>query len=525
MADQALIDASRPSPSSDAKRAGLLTATHRMTVTLMAGIALFGVAGIVLWSFRSSSWSPVLFGLAASATLGIGLATAELWRRLGQLSDLSSLNEELQYRATHDLLMHVPNREQLHVELAAALQDSGGRAGSVGLLFLDLDRFKIVNDTLGHAAGDELLKAVGLRIKRALADENAVLARVGGDELVVLMRCLASDEHLALIADRVLAKFVDPFMIDGVNLSIATSIGMAISLADESADDLYRHADAALYEAKRRGRAQAVLADVDLRANRDARVGTELALREALSNQQIEAWFQPEVDLVTGEIVAAETLARWRTDEGVEVASSFIEVTRRAGMLEQLMTEMAGQLWAWRRISGNTMPIALNVSAAHLESLLALHEQDQIERPFAGLRLEIAETDIIHDFESVRKQLTRLRELGAQIMLDDFGAGYSSLQMLCDLPIDGIKIDRSYIARIETDWRVRNLVTSLAEFARSTNMIVVAEGIETPRQADFLTKIGIDRGQGYLFSRAIDADAFAELLEGGPLRFNLARRF
>lgn len=510
---------------SDAKREGLLAATHRMTVFLIAGLPILVIATVVLWAFRSASWSPVLLMLAAVATLVAGAVTAELWRRLGRLSDLTALNEELRYRATHDLLMHVPNRDQLQTELVQALETSGGRAGTVGLLFLDLDRFKFVNDTLGHAAGDELLKAVGLRMKRALAQENAVLARVGGDELVVLMRCLTSVDHLELVAERLLAKFVDPFTIDGVRLSIGASIGMAVSLAGESADELYRHADSALYEAKERGRGQAVMADAELRAKRDSRVRTELLLREALVNEDIEAWFQPEVDLVTGEVVAAEALARWRTDEGVEVASSFIDVARRAGMLEELMGEMAGQIWSWRRLSGNTMPVALNVSVAHLDSLMAMHEENQIDRPFVGMRLEIAETDIIRDFHGAHTTLARLRELGAQIMLDDFGAGYSSLQMLSDLPIDGIKIDRSYVTRIETDWRVRNLVTSLAEFARSTNMIVVAEGIETPRQADFLTKIGIDRGQGFLFSRAIDPDDFAELLERGPLRFNLAGRF
>jgi len=496
-----------------------------MTVFLLAVLPLFAMTLVVVLVFPSQNWSPVLLIVATIATLLSCAVTAELWRRLGRLSDLAALNQELQYRATHDLLMQIPNRDLLQVELAQALVASGGQAGKVGLLFLDLDRFKFVNDSLGHAAGDELLKAVGLRIKRALIEEDAVLARVGGDELVVLMRSLASVDHLRDTADRVLGKFVDPFTIDGVQLSIGTSVGMAMSVEGETADDLYRHADAALYEAKERGRGQGVLADIGLRAKRDSRVRTELALRNALVSDQIEAWFQPEVDMVTGEVIAAEALARWRTADGVEVASSFIDVARRAGMLEQLMVEMAGQLWAWRRLSGNTMPVALNVSAAHLASLLALHEENQIARPFVGLRLEIAETDIIHDFAGTREMLSRLRELGAQVMLDDFGAGYSSLQMLSDLPIDGIKIDRSYVARIETDWRVRNLVTSLAEFARSTNMIVVAEGVETPRQAEFLTKIGIDRGQGFLFSKAIDADEFAALLDNGPLGAHLAGRF
>jgi diguanylate cyclase (GGDEF)-like protein len=524
-ADPGLTGSSNSIAHTDAKRAGLLAATRRMTVLMMAALPVFVIALVVFVAFRSKNWSPVLLVIAITATLLSCAVTAELWRRLGRLSDLTTLNEELRYRATHDLLMQIPNRDLLQIELAQALVASGGRAGGVGLLFLDLDRFKFVNDSFGHAAGDELLKAVGVRIKGALADENIVLARVGGDELVVLMCCLTSADHLGSVADRLLAEFVDPFTIDGVKLSIGTSIGMAVSVAGETADEIYRHADAALYVAKERGRGQAVLADAELRAKRDARVRTELALREALVDGQIEAWLQPEVDLVTGEVIAAEALARWRTADGVEIASSFIDVARRAGMLEQLMAEMAGQLWAWRRLSHSNLPVALNVSATHLPSLLALHEQDPAARPFVGMRLEIAETDIIHDFDGARAILTKLRGLGAQIMLDDFGAGYSSLQMLSDLPIDGIKIDRSYVARIETDWRVRNLVTSLAEFARSTNMIMVAEGVETSRQAEFLTKIGIDRGQGFLFSKAIDADEFATLLDNGPLVAHLSGRF
>ena len=507
------------------QRAGLLRATRRMTMVFMMGVPLVFVALLVILASRSTELSPVLLILVASGTIVAGVVTAEQWRRLGRLADLTLMNEELHYRATHDLLMHVPNREKLRVELAAALEASGGEAGEVGLLFLDLDRFKIVNDTLGHAAGDELLKAVSLRIKRVLRTQNALLARVGGDELVVLMRKLKSTAHLRQVGDDLQARFNDPFMIDGVRLNVTTSVGMAVSVAGETAEELYRHADAALYEAKERGRGCCVLADANLRAKRDARVRTELALRDAFANNRLEAWLQPEVDLVTGEIVAAEALARWRTDDSVELASSFIGVARQAGMLEELMCEMASQLWSWRALSRCVLPVALNVSTDHLETLLALHEDNTAGRPFAGLRLEIAETDIVHDFEGTRVLLTKLRSLGAQIMLDDFGAGYSSLQMLSDLPIDGIKIDRSYVQRIETDERVYNLVASLVEFARSTNMIVVAEGIETPRQAEYLTQMGIDRGQGFLYSRAVDFDNFAMLLKGGPLGVGAGVRF
>ena len=194
-------------------------------------------------------------------------------------------------------------------------------------------------------------------------------------------------------------------------------------------------------------------------------------------------------------------------------------------MLEQLMGEMAAQVWNWRNANPTMLPIALNVSTAHLPSLLAQHEADPVGRPFSGMRLEIAETDIIRDFDRAREVLNRVRELGAEVMLDDFGTGFSSLRMLSDLPIDGIKIDRSYVARVETDERVRHLVTSLAEFGRSSEMVVVAEGVETAKQAEFLVQVGIDRAQGFLYSPALEPEALTRLLRSGHTDTELAGRF
>lgn len=483
----------------------------------------------------------ILYGIAMTLAVGM-LAQRELAQRelliarseelletvTTERSSLTELNAELQFRATHDMLMGIPNRELLHSELQAALDVSGSNydpTARVGLLFLDLDRFKFVNDTHGHQAGDALLVMVGARIQAALADEDALVARVGGDELVVLMRCLESDNHLGLVADKLLAKFVDPFTIDGVELNIGSSIGMAESVVGETADDLYRHADAALYEAKQAGRGRAVLADPVLRNKRTARIRTELALRSALSNHKIEAWFQPEVDLYSGEIVGGEALARWRLGDEVALAGSFIETAQRAGLLEPLMFDMCEQVWNWRRTSGSRVPMSVNVSTIDLPALLTHHEASRRDRPFHGLRLEIAERDIIRDFQGTRVVLQRARDLGAEIILDDFGSGFSSLRMLSDLPIDGLKIDRSYVARIEHDVRVQRLVTSLAEFGRSCGMMVVAEGVETASQAEFLMQIGIDRGQGLLFSPAVEADRFDQLVASGCRGAELASRF
>jgi len=536
---------------------GAIVVTMSILVAATAVVAAVGAASLgvslpvlaavvvpnLVWfaiEYGLGSVPALLLGYGSLLTLAVGLlAQRELAQRevliarfdellrsvTRDRSHLSELNAELQYRATHDLLMGIPNRELLQAELEQALeaaeQDEG--SGRVGLLFLDLDRFKFVNDTLGHQAGDALLVMVGARIEAALADENALVARVGGDELVVLMRRVESQDHLRAVADKLLGKFVDPFTIDGVELRAATSLGMAESVAGESADDLYRHADAALYVAKQQGRARAVYADDSLRNERNSRVKAELELRAALRCQEIEAWFQPEVDLMSGEIVAGEALARWRMGEEIAHAGTFIDVAQRAGLLEALMFDMLEQVATWRRRTGSDLSIGVNIATNDLPALLNAHADDP-RRSLRNVRLEIAEPDVLGDLAGTKVLLQEIRSLGAEIILDDFGSGFSSLRMLSDLPIDGIKIDREYMARVENDVRVRRLVTSLAEFGRSCGIKVIAEGVETPSQAEFLMEIGIDRAQGRLYSPAVEPDVFDCLVGTGCLPTEPAAR-
>ena len=464
----------------------------------------------------------LLLGYGSLLMLAVGLLAQ---RELAQREVLIARFDELLRAVTRDLLMGIPNRELLQAELEQALEAAEHDEGSerVGLLFLDLDRFKFVNDTLGHQAGDALLVMVGARIEAALADENALVARVGGDELVVLMRRVESQGHLRAVADKLLGKFVDPFTIDGVELRVATSLGMAESVAGESADDLYRHADAALYVAKQQGRARAVYADESLRNERNSRVKAELELRAALRCQEIEAWFQPEVDLVSGEVVAGEALARWRMGEEITHAGTFIDVAQRAGLLEALMFDMLEQVATWRRRTGSDLSIGVNIATNDLPALLNAHADDP-RRSLRNVRLEIAEPDVLGDLAGTKVLLQEIRSLGAEIILDDFGSGFSSLRMLSDLPIDGIKIDREYMARVENHVRVRRLVTSLAEFGRSCGIDVISEGVETPSQAEFLMEIGIDRAQGRLYSPAVEPDVFDCLVGTGCLPTEPAAR-
>lgn len=520
----------------------VLAATHASYPAFAAGLVLAVTPNLAAAVLADEvHLAPVL---VLAYTMPVGIATAVLARRshshrialavrsrrlVQELAAdriaLEKANAQLVHRATHDRLMGIPNRELLQVRLEEALAEasSGER---VGLLFLDLDRFKYVNDSMGHSAGDDLLRAAGTRMERALLDvPGALVARVGGDEFVVLVPAIRTEVELARVADLLLAVFNQPFVVDGMKLRVATSIGMALSGSGDTSDGLYRLADAALYEAKERGRNQAVMADVALRSVRAARITTELAFRSALHEGAIRAWYQPEIDLLTGDIVAAEALARWVSDDGVIMADAFITAAHRAGLTEALMVHMVDQVWSWHEGDHRHLEVGINVSAAHIRSLLRWKVHAEGERPLAGVRLEIPETDIISDFDRARDVLQEARDLGALVILDDFGTGYSSLRMLSDLPIDGIKIDRSYVDRLVTDHRVRELVTALAEFGRRTGVLVIAEGVETPEQADFLMQVGITRAQGFLFAPALAPAEFEAFERSAPLHVELAPIF
>lgn len=438
---------------------------------------------------------------------------------------LSKMNEELEFRANHDLLMGIPNRDLLKVELDRALALAQQEGRHVALFFLDLDRFKFVNDSLGHAAGDALLEAVGERIKSRIRGDDALVARVGGDELVVLYRHVDNEGALAPIGQRLAAVFSDPFVIDGTELSIGTSIGMVASGPDDTAGDLYRYADAALYEAKDNGRGRAVQADVVLRTRLESRVRSELSLRKALRDDRVEPWFQPEVELVSGEIVAGEALGRWSSERGLLSMTSCADVARRTGLNDQIALRLIDQLWTPRDEQETSIPIGINISVAGVEALVSQHANPTTRAPLKGLRLEISRTSMEGNLEQVVGALAEARSLGATVLLDNFGRGTSSIRMLTDLPIDGVKLDRSYVARITTDHRVRSLVTGIAEFGRSSHLEIIAEGVETARQAEFLLQVGIDRAQGPLFADPVARDDFFALVRGGQPTLELAGLF
>jgi len=457
----------------------------------------------------------VAWGASIAISLVACLRLVAADRRTVSAAHPSLINAELQWRATHDLLMGVPNRELLQAELQRAVEAASSGETRVGLLFLDLDRFKHVNDTLGHSAGDALLVAVGQRIEAAVADEDAMVARVGGDELVVLLRDITTDDHLGRVADKLLDRFRDPFSIDGVQLAVGTSIGMAESAPGESADDLYRHADVALYEAKKQGRRRAVFADANLKTRRRARVETERDLRKALHERDIASLYQPEIDLVTGIVRAAEAIPHWAVNDDLIMTGALGTTQESPELRRELMLRIADHIWAWRQRVDHPLPIGIKVAISDLAELLAKHHADPLRRPLMGMQLLIAESDLPDDLSQSVALLTQARVAGAQVFLDGFGGASQSLRMLSDLPIDGFKIDRSFVDRVGTDIRVRRLLVSLVDFARSSGLIVVAGSIETGRQAAFMTELGVDVAQGPLFGPPVSAAELEGLMSSG----------
>lgn len=546
-----LVLATNPSPGQGKV---IVAAVVIFGLAALAAVGSFPVSGLITGASlmfvptMAWAWTTTGIGSRVSQILILGLLLAGLLaattrlallerevlvlrnRRLisdvsAKKSNLAWLNKKLAYRATHDLLTGLANRSLFQQELDTSLKTARVSDQKIGLLFIDLDRFKFINDTMGHAAGDQLLKTIGERLTNATTGLDALVARVGGDELVILIRDLAAEDDLASIGKKILSLFDDPFVLGQGEISIAASIGVVASQWVDTPDTLYRLADEALYQAKDQGRGRIVHATDELRHRSESRLRTEMNLHTALQEGAIHAFYQPEVDLCTGKILGAESLARMTTASGVDEAKLFIEIARNTGLLEPLTLRVADQVWALMTGADLGIPISLNISCAHLETLLAYHLDDPLRRPLSGMRLEIEETDVIRDFNRATRLLEMARSSGAVVLLDNFGTGFASLRALSDLPIDGIKIDHTYMNRIEHDDKVKSLIASLAEFGRNSNIMIAAEGVETLDQAEFLLQVGIDRAQGYLYSPAVDCETFAEICKAGYAETLTSRPF
>jgi diguanylate cyclase (GGDEF)-like protein/PAS domain S-box-containing protein len=438
------------------------------------------------------------------------------------ITDHKIAEQQLMRLATHDPLTGLANRAALSEEITRALA-VGRRAQTVtGLLMIDLDRFKNVNDSLGHGVGDALLQAAADRLTHTVRDGDLV-ARPGGDEFMVVMRDLDLPSDAVHAAWRIVEAFREPFAFLGAEMFATASVGVAIASLDSKADDLIREADTALYVAKDEGRDRVSVFNEDLRAEVTARLTIEGELRHALGRGQLEVWYQPEVELATGQVIAVEALLRWRhPDGGVRPAGGFIEVAEETGLildigewvLQQAFTDAAR--WAAEVSPERALTVRVNVSALQLaepsllesiDNALALTGADPSQ-----LCIEITETALLRETAATRDNLTGIRSRGIQIAADDFGTGFASLAYLLQYPVDVLKIDRSFVDGITTSDQSRRLVAGIISLADALGMTVTAEGVERADQASMLCALRCPGAQGYLYSPAVPADQIPAML-------------
>ena len=436
------------------------------------------------------------------------------------------VQEAIRHRALHDELTGLPNRTLFLDRVAHALVPSERASQPPAVLVVDLDHFKLVNDSLGHETGDELLRLVTPRLAGAIRGQDT-LARLGGDEFAVLCEQLPSERTVTTIARQLNGALQEPIVLGGDEHMVSASIGIAVGTAGAGAAELLRDADAAMYQAKTAGRGGFELFDREMHVRVLDRVRTESALRAALANEEIHLHYQPLVSLRSGDIVGAEALARWRhVDWGSMSPAEFVAVAEDSGLIRQLgaqvMRRAARESAGWQHVPGFAR-IAVNVSTRQLlqpDELAALIREVTTAEgiPPGFLTVEITESMLIERLDAARSALDALHDLGVRLSLDDFGTGYSSLSYLANLNFDDVKIDRLLIERIVTSPKAAALAAAIVQMGHALGQQVIAEGVETLEQATRLQELDCDIAQGYYFARPMEPEAFAVLLEerGGP---------
>ncbi|KMM78577.1 PAS domain S-box-containing protein/diguanylate cyclase (GGDEF) domain-containing protein [Pseudomonas deceptionensis] len=440
---------------------------------------------------------------------------------VGVFSDISSLKHaqsRLDHQAHHDPLTNLPNRLLFERRLREVLTDQRRNGQHGAVLFLDLDRFKNINDSLGHPVGDLLLNGIATRLKEQLRDIDTV-ARLGGDEFIILLPGLKHPRDADLIADKLLACFSAPFPAGEHELFISASIGISVYPEDGTeVATLIKNADTAMYRSKLKGRNRVERYTQDLSAQASARVSLEQDLRRALERDQLALFYQPKISLRDLSLVGAKALIRWNHPELGEIPPErFIHLAEENGMIIQIgdwmLERVCQQLHAWHQIYEPFGPISVNLASSQLHSPKLLARIHQLLKTYelkpGCLQLKITENVITSQTEEAFVVLLQLKQLGVQLSIDDFGTGYSSLSYLKHLPLDTLKIDQSFIRGLPNDAHDAAIVRAIIALGRSMQITIIAEGVETRAQQDFLTKAGCEQIQGRIVSAPLPAEEFA----------------
>ena len=420
--------------------------------------------------------------------------------------------------AQHDALTNLPNRLLVSDRMAQAIGQARRYGRRAALLYLDLDNFKTINDSLGHDAGDELLKEVAGRLQGAVREMDTV-SRQGGDEFLIVLTDVADLDAISAAANHVLNTMTQPFSLKG--MQIVTSVSIGVALYPEDGDDfaaLLKHADLAMYQAKAEGRNAFRFFDTHMNADILERLNLDLGLREALSQQQFVLHYQPIVDIHSGRLLAAEALIRWQHPQrGMVGPDKFIPVAESSGLIveigEWVLNEACRQMMVWRAAGLPAFVVSVNLSSVqfrrgNLEALVAAALQ-RYGLPAECLELELTESLLLQDSERFIDTLYGLKALGVKLSIDDFGTGYSNLSYLQRFRVDKLKIDQSFVRKLQDSPEDRAIVTAIIQMAKSLHLLTIAEGIEDDSTRRMLAELGCDQGQGYWFARPLQASDFA----------------
>lgn len=437
------------------------------------------------------------------------------------ISPIKEAKEKLDYLAHHDALTNLPNRLLFGARLEQTLQNAKRHGNNAAVLFIDLDQFKSVNDTMGHDCGDILLQEVAQRIEGCVRDEDTV-ARLGGDEFTVLLSEIRHEEEAALLATKILSVIKQPVQVGGKQVVISTSIGISLFPRDaNNASDLTKAADLAMYCAKEHGRNTYEYYSHELTSRAEERLSLEQNIRHNLGNGNFLLVYQPQFDLVSGEVVGAEALLRWLTPpKGYSSPQRIVSIAEESALImeidEWVLRTACAQLAVWRSSGLLSMRTSINVSAMNL---MRDHFSTKVRRaleefclPPECLELEITES-VLHTGSHVITELEKLKELGVTLAIDDFGTGYSSLLSLKHLPIDRIKIDRSFITELPANRSDVGITQAIITLGHNLNLKVIAEGVENIEQSDFLRAQGCDEVQGFWFSKPLAAASIPQFLK------------
>jgi diguanylate cyclase (GGDEF)-like protein/PAS domain S-box-containing protein len=436
------------------------------------------------------------------------------------ITDRVKAEEMVSHLADHDPLTDLPNRRFIKRYLDEYVNETGNEQKILGFLLLDLDRFKVINDSLGHQAGDLLLQSVADRLKNSVPETN-IISRIGGDEFIILIPYMAEEDDALHDCRKILKAFEEPFTIYDQKFTITTSIG--VSMFPHHGNDLnalIKSADLAMYRSKEKGRNCYSIFSANLKQRAIDRLDKEVLLREALENNEFIVHYQPKIDIHTGYIYGMEALIRWKKDEQIYYPDSFIPIAEETGLIvpigEWVLRQACYDCSSWHKQGLKHLSISVNLSPQqfrknNLETVIGDVLQETGLDPSA-LELELTESTIMQDPDNAASILNHLKSLGVRLSIDDFGTGFSSLSYLKQFPIDVLKIDKSFVMNLEWDEANASIAAAVVSLAHSLKLKVVAEGIETDAQLQYLKEHQCDYGQGYLVSHPVEMEEALRLV-------------